>query len=74
MDQDYRILIGEVKIDKLREEDVYEIINYGWDRSDLRRMLETRDYQAIAYLAAWIRECGNGDHGIFAEDDMPEAA
>ena len=55
MTSDYRILIGEVRVDRLREEDLYEIIDYGWDEHDLRRMLECRDYQAIACLAAWIR-------------------
>ena len=61
MTSDYRILTGEARIDELREEDVYEIIDYGWDECDLRRMLDTGDYQAIAYLAAWIRESGCGD-------------
>lgn len=63
MTSDYRILTGEVRVDRLREEDVYEIIRYGWDSEDLGRMLQSGDYQAIAFLAAWIRECGNGDHG-----------
>ncbi len=62
MTSDYRILTGEVRVDRLREEDVYEIIRYGWDSEDLGRMLQSGDYQAIAFLAAWIRECGNGDH------------
>lgn len=74
MTSDYRILIGEVRVDRLREEDLYEIIDYGWDEHDLRRMLECRDYQAIACLAAWIKECGHGDHGMFVEDDMAEVA
>ncbi len=71
MTSDYRILTGEARIDELREEDVYEIIDYGWDGRDLQRMLDTGDYQAIAFLAAWIRECG--DHGTIAENDLAEA-
>ena len=71
MTSDYRILTGEARIDELREEDVYEIIDYGWDGHDLQRMLEAGYYQAIAFLAAWIRECG--DHGMIAENDLAEA-
>ena len=73
MTSDYRILTGETRIDELREEDVYEIIDYGWDERDLQRMLDTGDYQAIAFLAAWIRECGCGDHEMVVENDLAEA-
>lgn len=32
-------------------------------------MLNEHDYQAVGYLAAWIRECGNAAHGPIVEDD-----
>ena len=68
---DYRILTGEVLIERLNVDDLVEIIEYGWDRWDLQRMLDERDYQGIAFLAAWIRECGNGHLGFMVEDDEP---
>ena len=66
---DYKILTGEVNVEKLRLEDILEIVEYGWDRNDLRRMLDAQDYQSIGCLAAWIRECGGCDHGYMVEDD-----
>ena len=66
---DYRVLTGEISIERLNIDDIIEIIEYGWDRNDLQRMLDTSDYQAIGYLAAWIRECGSVDHGLIVEDD-----
>jgi len=66
---DYKILTGEVNVEKLRLEDILEIVEYGWDRHDLQRMIDSHDYQGIGYLVAWIRECGNGDHGFMVEDD-----
>ena len=66
---DYKILIGEVVIEKLNVEDLYEIIRYGWDRNDLQKMLDDQDYAGIGYLAAWIRECGDACHGFMVEDD-----
>ena len=65
----YRILIGEIVIEKLNVEDLYEILQYGWDHNDLQKMLDEQDYANIAILAAWIRECGNSDHGFMVEDD-----
>jgi len=66
---DYKVLTGEVRIERLNVDDLIEIIEYGWDRNDLQRMLDACDYQGIGYLAAWIRECGNTGHGIVVEDD-----
>ena len=66
---DYRVLKGEVNVERLLVEDIYEIIQYGWDRNDLQRMLDECDYKDIGYLAAWIRECGSCDHGMMVEDD-----
>ena len=66
---DFGILKGEVTVDRLRVEDIVEILAYGWDRWDLQRMLDERDYQGIAFLATWIRECGNGHRGFMVEDD-----
>jgi len=65
---DYRILIGEIVIEKLNVEDLYEIIRFGWDRNDLQKMLDEQDYAGIGMIAAWIRECGNGN-GFMVEDD-----
>ena len=65
----FKILKGEVKIEKLHLEDIIEILDYGWDHWDLQRMLDENDYQGIAFLAAWIRECGNGHLGFMVEDD-----
>ena len=67
----FKILKGEVKIEKLHLEDIIEILDYGWDHWDLQRMLDENDYQGIAFLAAWIRECGNGHLGFMIEDDEP---
>lgn len=66
---DYRILTGEVVVERLNVDDLVEIIEYGWDRNDLQRMLDSRDYKAIGCLAAWIRECGCSAHGLIVEDD-----
>lgn len=69
-ENDFLILKGEIDIKGLRLEDVLEIVEYGWDRNDLQRMLDARDYSGIGYLAAWIRECGNSAHGMMVEDDQ----
>ena len=66
---DYRVLKGEVNVERLLVEDIYEIIQYGWDRNDLQRMLDSYDYRGVGVLAAWIRECGSCDHGMMVEDD-----
>ena len=66
---DFKILKGEVDVERLRLEDIIEILDYGWDRLDLQRMLDECDFKGIGYLAAWIRECGNGPHGFMVEDD-----
>ena len=71
LSNDFKVLKGEAVLDKLRLEDIIEILDYGWDRHDLQSMLDSHDYQGIAVLAAWIRECGNSDHGLFVEDDCP---
>ena len=68
---DFKILKGEAELDRLRVEDIVEILDYGWDRSDLQRMLDEKDYRGISFLAAWIRETGNGPHGFMVEDDEP---
>ena len=68
-ENDFLILKGEIDIKGLRLEDVLEIVEYGWDRNDLQRMLDACDYRGIGYLAAWIRECGNSTHGMMVEDD-----
>ena len=68
LETDYKILTGEVNVEKLRLEDILEIVEYGWDRNDLQRMLDAQDYRSIGCLAAWIRECGECDHGYMVED------
>lgn len=65
----FKILKGEVNVERLHLEDIIEIVQYGWDRNDLQRMLDECDYRGIGYLAAWIRECGNTAHGMMVEDD-----
>ena len=65
---DLRILRGEVSVDRLRLDDIIGIVQYGWDRNDLQRMLDEQDYAGIGMVAAWIRECGNGS-GFMVEDD-----
>ena len=69
LETDYRVLKGEVNVERLLVEDIYEIIQYGWDRNDLQRMLDQFDYEGIGCLAAWIRECGHSAHGMMIEDD-----
>lgn len=49
---DYRILTGEIAVERLNVDDLVEIIQYGWDGNDLQRMLDTKNYQAIGCLAA----------------------
>ncbi len=71
LSNDFKILRGEAELDRLRVEDIVEILDYGWDHWDLQRMLDERDYKGIAFLAAWIRECGNGHLGFMVEDDQP---
>ncbi len=66
---DFKVLKGEVDVERLHLEDIIEIVQYGWDRNDLQRMLDECDYKGIGCLAAWIRECGNKDHGMMVEDD-----
>ncbi len=66
---DFRILKGEADVERLHLQDILEIVEYGWDRNDLQRMLDSQDYKGIGYLAAWIRECGNSAHGMMVEDD-----
>ena len=66
---DYKIVTGEVNVEKLSLEDILEIVEYGWDQNDLQRMLDQQDYEGIGCLAAWIRECGNGHYGFMVEDD-----
>jgi len=68
---DFKILKGEAELDRLRVEDIVEILDYGWDHWDLQRMLDERDYKGIAFLAAWIRENKNGHIGYMIEDDEP---
>jgi hypothetical protein len=69
LETNYKILIGEIVIEKLNVEDLYEIVRYGWDKKDLQKMLDEEDYAGIGIIAAWIRECGNGCHGFMIEDD-----
>lgn len=69
LETDYKILVGEIVIERLNVDDLYEILRYGWDRNDLQKMLDEEDYAGIGILAAWIRECGNGCHGFMVEDD-----
>lgn len=66
---DYRILTGDVIVERLYIDDLVEIIEYGWDRNDLQRLLNAQDYAGIGFLAAWIRECGNSDHGLIVDDE-----
>ncbi|MBR4203248.1 MAG: hypothetical protein IKQ93_06715 [Candidatus Methanomethylophilaceae archaeon] len=66
---DLRILRGEADVERLCLQDIIEIVEYGWDRNDLQRMLDSQDYRGIGCLAAWIRECGNSAHGMMVEDD-----
>lgn len=68
-ENDLRILRGEVEVERLCLQDIIEIVEYGWDRNDLQRMLDAQDYRGIGYLAAWIRECGCRGHGMMVEDD-----
>jgi len=68
---DLKILKGEAELDRLRVEDIVEILDYGWDRWDLQRMLDECDYRGVAFLAAWIRENRNGHTGFMVEDDEP---
>ena len=69
LETDYKVLTGEVRMERLSVEDLVEIIDYGWDQNDLQRMLDSLDYKGIGFLAAWIRECGNTAHGMMVEDD-----
>ncbi len=69
LETDYKILVGEIVIERLNVDDLYEILRYGWDRNDLQKMLDEEDYAGIGILAAWIRECGSGCHGFMVEDD-----
>ena len=69
LETNYKILTGEVAVDRLRIDDLFEILEYGWDKKDVQRMLNEHDFQAIGCLAAWIRECGNTAHGPIVEDD-----
>ena len=52
LETDYRSLIGEVVIDRLYVEDLYEIVRYVWDRNDLQKMLDEQDYASIGIVAA----------------------
>lgn len=70
---DYEILEGVEIIDRLNADDIVTILDYGWDTGDLKRLLIARDYESIGYLAAWIRECGNGHTGFMIEDDLAGA-
>ncbi len=70
LETDYKILVGEIVIERLNVDDLYEILRYGWDRNDLQKMLDEEDYAGIGILAAWIRECGNSAHGMMVEDDQ----
>ena len=67
--ENYRILTGEIVIDHLRIDDVATILNYGWEKNDIQRMIDQHDWNGIAELAAWIDECGESAHGMFVEDD-----
>ena len=69
LETDYRILVGEIVIERLNVDDLYEILRYGWDKNDLQKMLDEEDYSGIGIVAAWIRECGSGCHGFMVEDD-----
>lgn len=40
METDYKILVGEIVIERLNVDDLYEILRYGWDRNDLQKMLD----------------------------------
>ncbi|MDY0236628.1 MAG: hypothetical protein RBR71_11390 [Gudongella sp.] len=68
-ENDMRILTGELKLTKIRQSDIEEILAYGWDRRDVEKMVDENDVDGITGLAAWIREAGNVDHGLIAEDD-----
>lgn len=65
----HQIAKGVEVIDKLNLADIETILDYGWDRRDLQEMLDSRDWESIGFLAAWIRECGNGHTGFMVEDD-----
>lgn len=32
---DYKILTGEVTVERLQVDDLFEILEYGWDRDDV---------------------------------------
>ena len=63
------ILLAEMKYTYIAKSDVDCIVRYGWSEYDLQMLLETGDADGITRLAAWIRECGEYDHGMVAEDD-----
>jgi hypothetical protein len=71
LSNDFRPMNGEADLNRLRVEDIVEILDYGWDRWDLQRMLDECDYRGVAFLAAWIRENRNGHTGFMIEDDEP---
>jgi len=71
LSNDFKFLKGEAELDRLRVEDIVEILDYGWDHWDLQRMLDEHDYKGVAFLAAWIRENKNGHTGYMIEDDEP---
>lgn len=67
---DYAILTSRVKFTFITSDDLKEIRDYGWNEADLERMFSQSDAaDQITRLAAWIRECGEYDHGVVINDD-----
>lgn len=67
---DYSILTSRTPFTYITSEDLSEIRDYGWNEADLERMFSQPDgADQITRLAAWIRECGEFDHGAIVDDD-----
>jgi hypothetical protein len=63
------VLTSEIRFSYIDERDVETVREYGWSEKDVERMVENNEADELTRLAAWIRECGEVDHGMVIEDD-----
>ena len=63
------VLTSKIRFSYIDEKDLETVQGYGWSEKDIERMVENNEADELTRLAAWIRECGEVDHGLIVEDD-----
>lgn len=70
-EDDYAVLTSDINYSYISTRDITTLKNYGWNEKEIQTMISENDFDSFTRLAAWIRESGEYEHGIIAEDDGP---